>query len=58
MAHMVGLFAPDDITKWPAIDLEDPEYQKDLASLADQFSKIKTLDMNHEQREHGEDDGD
>ncbi len=58
MAHMVGLFAPDDITKWPAIDLEDPEYQKDLASLADQFSKIKSLDMNHEQREHGEDDGD
>ena len=33
MAHMVGLFAPDDMAKWPAIDLTDPEYQRDLASL-------------------------
>ena len=48
MSHMVGLFAPDDITKWPAIDLEDPEYQKDLASLADQLSKITNMNMKHE----------
>ena len=39
---MVGLFVTDDIAKWLAIDLEDPEYQKDLTSLADQFSKITT----------------
>jgi hypothetical protein len=63
MAHMVGLYAPDDIDKWPAIDLEDPVYQKDLASLADQFSKITPMNMQHEKEdehgdhEHGEDDG-
>jgi hypothetical protein len=33
MAHMVGLFVPDDMAKWPAIEPSDPTYQKDLASL-------------------------
>ena len=33
MAHMVGLFVPDDMSKWPAIDPRDPTYQRDLASL-------------------------
>jgi hypothetical protein len=33
MAHMVGLFVPDDMSKWPQIDPRDPTYQRDLASL-------------------------
>jgi hypothetical protein len=33
MAHMVGLFAPDDMKRWPAIDPRDPTYRRDLASL-------------------------
>ncbi len=33
MAHMVGLFVPDDMSKWPKIDPSDPTYQRDLASL-------------------------
>ncbi len=33
MAHMVGLFVPDDLSRWPAIDPRDPTYQRDLASL-------------------------
>jgi hypothetical protein len=33
MAHMVGLFVPDDMKRWPAIDAQDPTYQRDLASL-------------------------
>ena len=33
MAHMVGLFVPDDMSKWPAIDPHDAAYQRDLASL-------------------------
>lgn len=33
MAHMAGLFAPDDMDRWPAIDSRSPEYQRDLASL-------------------------
>jgi hypothetical protein len=33
MAHMSGLFAPDDMDKWPAIDEANPDYQRDLASL-------------------------
>lgn len=33
MAHIVGLFVPDDMSKWPRIDPSDPTYQRDLASL-------------------------
>lgn len=33
MAHMVGLFVPDNMKRWPAIDPRDPIYQRDLASL-------------------------
>jgi hypothetical protein len=33
MAHMVGLFVPEDIRRWPAVDPRDPTYQRDLASL-------------------------
>lgn len=33
MAHMVGLFVPDDMKRWPPIDARDPTYQRDLASL-------------------------
>jgi hypothetical protein len=33
MAHMSGLFTPDDMSKWPKIDETDPDYQRDLASL-------------------------
>lgn len=66
MAHMVGLFVPEDMDKWPAVDLDDPVYQKDLASLADVNSKIMNMDNvpdaedgneDHGDHEHGEDDG-
>ena len=33
MASMVGLFVPDDMKRWPAVDQRDPTYQRDLASL-------------------------
>jgi len=33
MAHMVGLFVPDDLKRWPTIDPRDVTYQRDLASL-------------------------
>lgn len=33
MAHMAGLFSPDDMSKWPKIDPSNPEYQRDLAAL-------------------------
>jgi hypothetical protein len=33
MAHMVGLFVPDDMKRWPTIDPRDPTYQRDIASL-------------------------
>jgi hypothetical protein len=33
MASMVGLFVPDDMSRWPAIDSSDPTYRRDLASL-------------------------
>ncbi|HET8633448.1 MAG TPA: hypothetical protein VFL88_04820 [Gemmatimonadales bacterium] len=33
MAHMVGLFVPDDLAAWPTIDPANADYQRDLASL-------------------------
>ena len=33
MAHMVGLFAPDDLSKLPPIDPDDPTYRRDMESL-------------------------
>jgi hypothetical protein len=33
MASMVGLFVPDNIKRWPAINPRDATYQRDLASL-------------------------
>ncbi len=35
MAHMVGLFVPDDYARWPKLDLSDPGTQDDLAFLAE-----------------------
>ncbi|MGH7561126.1 MAG: hypothetical protein ACRENB_08900 [Gemmatimonadales bacterium] len=34
MAHIVGLFAPDDVRRWPRLDLTDETLQEDLASLS------------------------
>ncbi len=33
MAHIAALFAPDNVKAWPAVDLADPTFQTDLASL-------------------------
>jgi hypothetical protein len=33
MASMVGIFVPDDMKRWPAVDPRDQTYQQDLASL-------------------------
>ncbi len=33
MAHMSGLFTPDDMSKWPEIDTSNPAYQRDMAAL-------------------------
>ena len=33
MAHMSGLFAPDDMGDWPKIDASNPDYRRDLVSL-------------------------
>lgn len=39
MAHMVGLFAPSDYAKWPALDLTDESLQDDLAYLSEMGNK-------------------
>jgi hypothetical protein len=33
MAHIVGLFVPDDLDAWPRRDASDPEYRADVAAL-------------------------
>jgi hypothetical protein len=55
MAHMVGLFVPDDMTKWPKLDTSDPTLRKDLASLqvpgyADADGGTSPEHMHHQQQ--------
>jgi hypothetical protein len=33
MAHIVGLFVPEDLGAWPALDAADPAYRDDIAWL-------------------------
>ncbi len=35
MAHITGIFAPDDMMKWPKVDLSDEVIQDDLAWLTE-----------------------
>lgn len=56
MAHMVGLFTPDDLSQWPKIDPSDPLFQRDLASLApggDSTDGSDRAKMDHMNMEHG-----
>lgn len=39
MAHIVGMFAPDDLSQWPALDPDDPDLQQDLAVLRGEVSR-------------------
>jgi hypothetical protein len=57
MAHITGIFAPDDPSQWPGIDETDPEYQKDLASLEMQGAGgdgMEGMDHEHMNHEHAQ----
>jgi hypothetical protein len=54
MAHMVGLFVPDDMSKWPKVDTADPTLRKDLASLqVPGYDDAGGGDMHHGGMDHG-----
>ena len=51
MASIVGLFAPDNLRLWPTIEIENPIFQVDLASLEMRGSGSEDhehMDMDHE----------
>jgi hypothetical protein len=54
MAHMVGLFVPDDMARWPAINPDDSTFQKDMAALkADEHGNPLVADempMDHDMK--------
>ena len=33
MGNIVGVIAPDDLSRWPSLDLQDPSVRRDFASL-------------------------
>jgi hypothetical protein len=47
MASMVGLFVPDDMESWPAVDAGDPTYQRDLASLEGRGEENQAMEGHH-----------
>jgi hypothetical protein len=51
MASIVGLFAPDDLRQWPTIEIENPIFQVDLASL--EMMGTGSEDHDHMDMEHG-----
>jgi hypothetical protein len=61
MAHIVGLFVPDDMSQWPKIDPRDPTYQRDMASLQVRGETAEAMDhgghgggTDHSQMQHGQ----
>ena len=48
MAHLSGIFAPDDVSKWPAVDLSDEQMQDDLASLNEMGKGAHKHDSNQD----------
>jgi hypothetical protein len=53
MAHISGIFAPDDMSKWPAIDPHNPDYRRDLASLQVRGEGEARADGHGMQESHG-----
>jgi hypothetical protein len=51
MAHISGIFAPDDMSKWPAIDPADPDYQRDLASLETMGTDADNAGHDHDMKD-------
>jgi hypothetical protein len=47
MGVMVGLFAPDDPTQWPAIDRSDPGFLADVAALERSAARASGLVQAH-----------
>ena len=52
MAHMVGLFVPDDMSQWPKLDMSDSTLQADLKSLQDENAAMDHMDMDHMDMDH------
>jgi hypothetical protein len=52
MAHMVALFAPEDLRQWPGIDQNDPIFQRDLAALEMQGMDMSGGDAGHDHNSH------
>jgi hypothetical protein len=47
MGFLAGIFIPDDPSRWPAVDANDPIFQKDLASFSEDSAGMMSMDMDH-----------
>jgi hypothetical protein len=47
MGFLAGIFIPDDPLRWPAVDANNPVFQKDLASLSETSAEMMSMDMDH-----------
>jgi hypothetical protein len=44
MAHMVGLFVPRDLSRWPAVDWSDSVIHRDVAALNDSAALVRPME--------------
>lgn len=51
MAHLTGIFSPDDMSKWPKINPDHPDFQRDVAVLNTQGEDGGSHD--HGSHDHG-----
>jgi hypothetical protein len=47
MGFLAGIFIPDDPSRWPSVDANDPIFQKDLASFSEDSNDMMSMDMDH-----------
>lgn len=52
MAHIAALFAPEDLARWPSVDLTDPAFQRDLASLEMRGTMGEGEEHDHRTHDH------
>jgi hypothetical protein len=54
MGSMVGIFAPTDLARWPAVEPADTTFQRDLRFLARRgFTSMRRMSMPADSGEHG-----
>lgn len=51
MAYMGGVFIPDDLSRWPEVDAQDPRYRHDVAGIMGERATVDSTEHGDPTRE-------